>query len=172
MNLRTVLLASALVAATSPAVAQTPAPIPPQIASAKTAFVSNAGDADAKTLNAGYDAIYSALQTWGKYQLTATPAEADLILELQYAPVLSGCSVANGTGGCLESDTLTLHILDRVTHIALWSITVNDNAGSNPKYAARAANDILAELKSLALPNASANISAPTKIRPSDEGKK
>jgi len=155
-----------LIASMSP-LAQTPAtaPIPVQIAAAKTAFLANAGDADSATLNLNYNAVYAALQSWGKYQLTATPADAELVLELRYDHALTSSMSYS------EQDTLSLHILDRATHTILWSVTVNVVPGSKAKSAARSANDIIGGLKSIAQTNASVNAPTPIKTRLSDEKK-
>ena len=70
----------------SPAVA----PIPPALLSATKVFISNAG-ADSGLFphpftgdpDRVYNQFYANVVSWGRYQLVATPAEADLIFEVQ-----------------------------------------------------------------------------------------
>jgi len=106
------------------------APVPPAILSAKTVFVSNAG-ADSGLFphpftggeSRGYDQFYTALRTWGHYNLTDSPATADLVFEIQLiAP--NGPSSGNKINGA--SDPLPmfrLTIYDRKTHYILWALT-------------------------------------------------
>lgn len=71
-----------------PAATQTPqappspqAPITTQIATAHTVFVVNNG-ADANfpiSAQEAYNDVYSALQTWGHFQLVSSPDQADLV---------------------------------------------------------------------------------------------
>jgi len=59
---------------------------PPQISIAKTVFISNAGieplsDWDHKLLQP-YDAFYATMQSWARFKLMPTPAEADLVFQI------------------------------------------------------------------------------------------
>jgi hypothetical protein len=106
------------------------APVPPLLLSAKKVFISNAG-ADSGLFphpfsgdpDRAYNAFYSDVESWGRYQLVATPAEADLVFELQLtAP--NGPSNANKQNGA--SDPLPMFrlvIYDRSTHYVLWALT-------------------------------------------------
>ena len=71
-----------------------PAPVPAQISAAHKVFVSNAGGESfeavmAETVfNGGpdrpYNELYAAMKAWGRYELVASPADADLILEVSW----------------------------------------------------------------------------------------
>jgi hypothetical protein len=61
------------------------APLPPQLLAAKAVFLSHPDpksvDADIQANNQVYDQVFAAMQTWGRYRLVPTVADADLILE-------------------------------------------------------------------------------------------
>jgi hypothetical protein len=113
---------------------QTPAlataPVPPQLLNAKTVFISNAG-ADSGLFphpftgdpDRAYDEFYADVVSWGRYQLVATPAEADLVFELRLmAP--NGPANANKEKGASDPlPMLRLVIYDRPTHYVLWALT-------------------------------------------------
>src|SRR2546426_12007280 len=56
-----------------------PAPLPSVIVNAKNVFLTNGGGSDL-----AYDAFYSEIKKWGKYEIVGSPDEADLIVELAY----------------------------------------------------------------------------------------
>jgi hypothetical protein len=68
------------------------APVPSQLLTAKKVFVSNGGldglafEAFRKLgdVNQPYNALYAALNSWGKYTLVLAPAEADLVFEIRF----------------------------------------------------------------------------------------
>jgi hypothetical protein len=100
-------------------------PVPSQIPSAHTIFLVNGG-ADHNfplTGDQSYNAIYTALQTWGHYQLVSTPAQADLLLDLrEIAPITD---VTGGRGGVysVTSPAFQITFKDAHTHTALWTLT-------------------------------------------------
>ena len=106
------------------------APVPPLLMSAKTAFISNAG-ADSGLFphpfsgdpDRAYNEFYADFVSWGRYQLVSSPAEADLVFELQLmAP--NGPANADKTKGASDPlPMLRLVIYDRATHYALWALT-------------------------------------------------
>ena len=110
--------------------AQDKAPIPSQLRTAKKIFVSNAG-ADSGLFpepfsgapNRGYNQLYTAIQTLGRYQLVDSPEDSDLVLELRlFAP--NGPANANKQKGA--SDPLPmfrLAIYDAKTRFTLWALT-------------------------------------------------
>ena len=117
------------------AVAQEPvtpnaAPVPALLVKAKKVFISNAG-ADSGLFphpfsgdpDRAYNQFYANLESWGRYQFVATPAEADLVFELRLnAP--NGPSNADKQKGA--SDPLPMFrlvIYDRPTHYVLWALT-------------------------------------------------
>lgn len=106
--------------------AATAAPVPVQIAAARKVFISNAGAdvaAQATFKRAGepdqaYNHFYSAMQTWGRYEIASTPVEADLVLELGFtAPMYFNGNLA------VYEPQFGLRILDAKTHFLLWSLT-------------------------------------------------
>jgi hypothetical protein len=106
------------------------APIPPLLLNAKKIFISNAG-ADSGLFphpftgdpDRAYNEFYANVESWGRYQLVATPAQADLVFELQLtAP--NGPSNADKTKGASDPlPMLRLVIYDRPTHYVLWALT-------------------------------------------------
>ena len=102
------------------------APVPAQIPAARKVFISNAGAdvaAQAAFKRAGepdqaYNHFYAAMQSWGRYELVATPAEADLVFEIRFmAPMYY-----DGTLAVYEPQ-FGLRMLDAKTHFLLWSLT-------------------------------------------------
>lgn len=113
------------------------APVPTQIGTARRVFISNMGGecqnftSPGLSFGAGqplhhgqvsaavptaYDALYAALQTWGRFELVLAPADADLVFQIHVA-----CpSVKEG------HPAIDLQILDPKTRIALWGF--NENA--------------------------------------------
>jgi hypothetical protein len=176
--LTAILLSAAPLAAQSKI--QPAAPIPTQIATAHSIFLSNAIDWDYAYSARDYNALYAALKSWGKYDLAATPADADLIFEMLYVTNPGGCVVTNGNGGSSTWTTLTLHILDRATRTVLWS--VNEYPGgagykeaTRERSSAAAATAIVNDLKVLSEPDATAGEAKdvpPTPTKPSTTQKK
>jgi hypothetical protein len=63
-----------------------------------------------------YSDFYLAIKSWGRYEVVATPAEADLILETSF--VMLQVSVNDA----LRLDpTYKLTIIDPRTHVVLWA---------------------------------------------------
>ncbi|MGA7217905.1 MAG: hypothetical protein WBX38_06300, partial [Candidatus Sulfotelmatobacter sp.] len=100
--------------ATSFAVGQQ-APRPAQILAAKKVFISNASgesyDLFFSAPDQPYEQFYAGLKTLGRYELVASPAEADLVLEIHFVP-------ARAT----EEAYIELVFLDPKTRITLWTI--------------------------------------------------
>jgi hypothetical protein len=109
------------------AIAPVPAaPVPAQITAAKKVFIANAG-LDNYSLDlfkragepeGAYNRVYAAVKDWGRYDLVASPAEADLILEVRFIVQLENCS-ANVSRHFAQ---LQLSVLDSKTHFLLWTI--------------------------------------------------
>jgi len=106
--------------AASPLSAQTAAsvPLPAQLATAHTAFISNAGGSINSLSQQAYVIFYRSLLGWKHFQLTSNPADADVILELSSVPH----EVANHTLAT-GSPQLILNIRDVKTQTILWSFT-------------------------------------------------
>jgi hypothetical protein len=102
------------------------APVPPQIFASKKVFISNAGyDSTSRVafknggdLNQPYNEFYSALKNWGRYELVATPADADLVFEIRFTAPLTFDEKTP-----IYEPQLDLEILDVKTHFKLWSLT-------------------------------------------------
>jgi hypothetical protein len=106
-----------------------PGPLPAEILNAKTAFISNAGAEcnPAGTVGFGGDAdrayneFYAAIKAWGRYSLTAAPADADLALEISFACPPSGSNSVKEVNGNADSDPrFRLAIVDIKTREVLW----------------------------------------------------
>lgn len=109
--------------------AQAPAaPLPSQILTAKKVFISNAGSGlDEKLWSGGpaqpYNEFYAAIKSSGQYQLVATPADADLVLEISYANPLTDVSGTKETGASSSgTPQLKLVLLDSKSRIILWTL--------------------------------------------------
>ena len=107
-----------------------PAPLPTQIFTAKKVFLSNAGDETLGEFSGGpdraYNQIYTALKSWGRYDLVAAPSDAELIFEISIATRILGESVSGGGGQMVSNTTLKdpqlqLKIVDLKTHVLLWT---------------------------------------------------
>jgi hypothetical protein len=111
-----------------------PAPLPAQIYTSKKVFISNAGG-DSNYLYSGgperlYNQFYSALQSWGRYQLVASPGESELVLALSFSNPFTGDNSQSGNGftrpvaGRSVSDPqFRLTIIDPGTRVTLWTFT-------------------------------------------------
>ena|ERR1035441_1567638 len=103
-----------------------PAPLPEVIVAAHKVFLSNGGGSDL-----AYDAFYSDMKNWGKYQIVGSPEDADLIVELAYRVVDRGTRVwsttntYNGATNVHSAEVtdpqLVLTIYDARTKNSLWS---------------------------------------------------
>ncbi len=102
-----------------------PAPIPTKILTATSVFISNAGvDGTSMAIfrrsgdtNQAYDQFYAAMKTWGRYQLTPSPADADLIFEVRFTAPLIDCGKSAS-----YAPQLDLKIIDAKSHFILWDI--------------------------------------------------
>ena len=98
------------------------APLPSQLFTAKTMFISNAGgeadpnDTHRRTgykveANRTYNLVYAAMKSWGRYQLVSTPAEADLVVEVHFVESMK------------YLDQFRLTVFDPKTHTLLWTLS-------------------------------------------------
>jgi hypothetical protein len=102
-----------------------PAPLPAVVVNAKKVFFTNGGGSDL-----AYDAFYSEMKNWGKYEIVGSPDNADLIVELSYhvdhngTRVWSTNNTYNGTTQVhsreLIDPQLVLTIYDAKTKNSLW----------------------------------------------------
>lgn len=128
--------------------AQAPAaPIPAQILTAKTVFISNAvGVSDEKIWSGGpaqpYNELYAAIKSWGRYELVAAPAEADLVLQIGYTDTLTDVGGSKDSGPVsFSTPQLSLVILDMKTHMILWTM----NEKTSTAHAQKGRDQALAE---------------------------
>jgi hypothetical protein len=100
-----------------------PAPVPPQIGSAHTIFVSDISenDPDADRFSAGGARLYSQLtrelRSWGRYELVKSAAQADLVLEVSFQ-VYWRC---DGSG----DRRFRLFLTDPASGVLLWGLTAH-----------------------------------------------
>ena len=104
------------------------APLPAAIAKAKKIFLSNGGGS-----NLAYDAFYSKMSEWGRYEIVGGPDEADLIVELSYRVEDKGTRVWSSTNSYnnttqvysahVTDPQLFLTIYDAKSKTSLWSET-------------------------------------------------
>ena len=101
------------------------APVPEQIAKARTVFMSNDGADPALQLFSGgdnrpYNSFYAAMKSWGRYELTPAPAGSDLVFQLRFV------NRPTYDGTLTRSDPqLVLTIRDPSTRVVLWRLTVH-----------------------------------------------
>ena len=105
-------------------------PVPAPILAAKRAFISNAGAGCGLLGERGfsggsarpYNAFYSAMKSWGRYELVTAPADADLAFEISFACPAGGGRVVKGDSvGPAYDPQLSVVILDVKTRIVLWA---------------------------------------------------
>ena len=103
-----------------------PGPVPAQISSAKKVFISNAGGqcnlfgnpTFSGSPDRTYDELYAAMKSWGRYELTSAPADADLVFEINLT-----CELFPDAKRSATDAQFRLLILDPKTHILLWGFT-------------------------------------------------
>jgi hypothetical protein len=102
------------------------APFPPAIAAGKTVFLSNAGAApdpvermmsSGKPMALPFSQFYSAVQSWGRYQIVDSPAAADLVFEFSLTNTVATCSDPQNCQVAL----VEVVIYDAKTHFRLWT---------------------------------------------------
>jgi hypothetical protein len=71
-------------------------------------FLSNGGGS-----NLGFDAFYSAMNKWGRYEIVGSPEEADLIVEVAYRRALYGLSGVADFRRCPQMSAFQQVVLGR-----------------------------------------------------------
>ena len=114
-----------VLAAQQGAASPTPPPPPARIASAHSIFLTNAGADPNFPIDSAqsYNDIYSALQSWGHFQLVSSADDADLVFELREVAPVTGVSGIRGTVDSYTSPAFQLSIRDPKTNAVLWTIT-------------------------------------------------
>jgi hypothetical protein len=107
------------------------APIPAQILSAVKVFIANAGGDETRyddPLYSGgpdrtYNEFYAAMRSWGRYQLVAAPADANLVFEIRLTVIrLRREGVLSDDSPTTDSQ-FRIVIRDPRTHQILWALT-------------------------------------------------
>lgn len=126
--------------------AQEHAPVPRQVLSAKAVLIANGASesygADSYFRltrydggpNRAYNSFYSAVDSWGHYELVGETAEADLVLVIKFTnPIVDRQHDRNAdrTNGWVYDPQLNLSINDPRTGLPLWAITEHIEPGSN-----------------------------------------
>jgi len=144
------------------------APIPAQILTAKKVFIANGGGDESwysgpwYSGNADrlYNEFYAAMKSWGHYELVATPADADLVFEIQEIifQVQHEGGFSDSQSGAYDTQ-FRLVIRDVKTQEKLWGLTehaqvaiLQVNRDTNFE---QALAGIVAEMKRIATPAAS-----------------
>lgn len=102
------------------------APPPAKVLAAKQVFLVNGGGNDL-----AYDALYSAVKDWGRFEIVDTSAAADIIIEIRYVTEDKGVHVWSTTNSSngetnvhsrqIVDPQLVLNIFDPASKEALWS---------------------------------------------------
>lgn len=108
-----------------------PAPIPAEILSAKKVFIANAGGDESRNdeaLYSGgpdrpYNEFYAALKSWGRYELVATPADAELVFEIQLTVLRLQRERVLSDDRPTSDSQFRLVIRDAKTLQILWGLT-------------------------------------------------
>ncbi|HEV2469860.1 MAG TPA: hypothetical protein VGS78_11745 [Candidatus Sulfotelmatobacter sp.] len=108
-----------------------PGPLPAQIASARKVFIANGGEnqpfSEDYLFSGGseraYDDLYGAMKSWGKYELVGSPADADLLVEIELQCPKAGPMITPNFRGEYPYDPqFRLTIRDAKTNAVLWSV--------------------------------------------------
>jgi hypothetical protein len=125
----------------------THAPLPNQLTKAKKIFIVKGVGSTAHTVNGGYDlafdSFYSEMKSWGRFELTETAEDADLIMQVTYGVndgptrVYSMTNASTNQTSVYSSGTfsaqLTLVVFDTHTKDALWSASVQPGVAMRKK---------------------------------------
>jgi len=146
-----------------------PAPIPTQILSAKKVFIANAGGEllwyDDAQYSGGsdraYSQFYAAMKSWGRYEITSTPGDADLLFEIQFlCPPAVGAANQGGDSlvGRPFDPQFRLVIREAKTNSLLWAFSERAQwaltRGNRDKNFDQALNRIVTDVETLAGPAA------------------
>jgi hypothetical protein len=151
------------------------APIPGQILSARRVFISNAGSESYGSqsyfrltkYDGGpdrfYNQFYSAIKSWGRYELTDSPAVADIVCEVRFtSPIVDKQSKYD----LVYDPQLNLTILDPKTRVPLWSLTEHIQPARNKDGDNRNFDQAVARLVDHTKMLASSSVSLPNEVRP------
>jgi hypothetical protein len=140
-----------------------PAPIPTQILAAKKVFIANAGGDDSPYpdplfsggADRSYNQFYAAIKAAGRYELVGSPAEADLLFEIQFwVPTAEPAANRGESIATVAFDPqFRLAIRDPKTNALLWAFTEHVQwailQGNRDKNFDQAAARIVADVQGL-----------------------
>jgi hypothetical protein len=112
----------------------TTAPIPPQVLSAHSVFISNGGGSNYFDIfdggpNRAYNTFYAQIRRTGRYELASSPSGADAIFEIRaVAPPVPGL------GAPVYNPQVMLTIRDPRTNTVLWTASANVRAIGTRKH--------------------------------------
>jgi hypothetical protein len=105
------------------------APVPSVITSAQRVFISNAGSDSYLPVarysggpNRFYNELYAGIRSWGRFTLTDSPANAEVVYEARFTSPVVGKG-PRGTSDFVYDPQLNLSLLDPQTRVVLWSLT-------------------------------------------------
>ncbi len=136
-----------------------PAPVPRQIGAAQKVFIANGGGESFETIinqtvfdggpDRPYNQFYAAMKEWGRYELVASPADADLVVEVSWDLTDVGLQLP-------VLGELRLVILDPKTHVTLWTVIEHVRGaillGNRDKNFDQAMNTVMKRMKDLVAP--------------------
>ena len=135
-----------------------PASVPQLVLQAKKVFIANGGGDeslfDSPQYSGGpdrlYNEFYTAMKSWGRYELVGSPAEADLVIEIRL-------TILQPSRRETEYDSqFHLAIRDVKTHETLWGLTEHAQTAilqrNQDKNFEQALTGILSELRRIAGP--------------------
>ena len=139
----------------------TTAPLPTQIVTAKKVFIANGGHESNPNVSGysggidrTYNRFYSAMRSWGHYELVSTPVDCDLVFEIRFTDSIVGQKTFNGTTtGSKDDPQFRLTIMDPKTKIVLWAFTEHVESarsqGNRDKNFDQALGKIVSDAKNL-----------------------
>jgi hypothetical protein len=145
-----------------------PAPIPAQILSAKKVFIANGGGDDsgygAAIYSGGpdraYNEFYSIMKAWGRYELVASPGEADLVFEIRFTVFQLQQEGAVKPDDPGVDAQLRFAIRDAKSYEKLWGLTAHARGAvlqsNRDKNFEEALASVVVEMKRIAGPDAAA----------------
>jgi hypothetical protein len=137
------------------------APIPTQIMAAKKVFIANGGGdqltEDDPIFSGGpdraYNQFYAAIKTWGRFDIVASPADADLLLEIRQEVQIGSLG---GKAGGFATPLFHLEIRDPKTNALLWAFHIHAKFGVGQTNSDRnfdqGVNRLVMEMRALVTP--------------------
>jgi hypothetical protein len=141
-----------------------PAPIPAQILAAKKVFIANGSGDESRYEEASYSGgpdrayneFYAAMKNWGRYELVAAPADADLVFEIRLTIFqLQRVRMVSDDGPAIDSQ-FRMVIRDAKTRQRSWALTEHTQGavlqGNRDKNFEQALAAVVSEVQRIAGP--------------------